>query len=260
MEITKKEKQKKGFWSLFEQSEIPLIVYLAVFVGVILTWTLRVYNPDLSLNLFSELLGAAFTLFVIDVLLVRSRTKRWKIVREHIDYLIARDVNRIRDGVANRAFSFDPNIESGLALEEQLIQIRDQRNSFLTHLEKQEQEEVISQINKKGLFSEEGYDYFQEKSEDIWNLLNMKYSEYMEPGLVSNLMELHTHLKDICGHIRQFQKADKFPEDRDYYYSIAIRGGGVSLKKILVILNDLKENGYSIAPSLSELEKKPLMN
>ncbi len=44
MEITKKEKQKKGFWSLFEQSEIPLIAYLAVFVGVVLTWTLRVYN------------------------------------------------------------------------------------------------------------------------------------------------------------------------------------------------------------------------
>jgi len=91
---------KKKVWSrLFGRSEIPLAVYAAILVTMALLWTFQSLHPDVTLGFFTELMGAAFTLFIIDTLLVRSKLKRWKIVQEHIDYLIARDVNRLRDGL-----------------------------------------------------------------------------------------------------------------------------------------------------------------
>lgn len=35
---------------------------------MVLIWGFRAVHPDLALNLFSELLGVAFTLFIIDTL------------------------------------------------------------------------------------------------------------------------------------------------------------------------------------------------
>ena len=238
----------------FRQSEVPIIVYIVVLAALATALALNAFHEDLALNLFSELLGAAFTIFIIDVLLVRSKAKRWKVVREYIDYLISRDVNRIRDGLATRAFRFDPDIKTGISHREQLAAIREERSSLLTALEGQSQEEIMAQIRNTGFFDHENYGYFHEKAEDIWNMLNMKYSEYLDPELVSELIDLHTHLKDICGHIRQHQKAERFPEDKEYYLGISLKGCAVSLKKVLRIVNKLKEHGYSIS---AELEEEP---
>ncbi|HEX8548793.1 MAG TPA: hypothetical protein VF691_17645 [Cytophagaceae bacterium] len=99
-------REEANIKSVSTKSETPSIVYIAIAVGIAVSLGLRFYDKDLSLNILSEIIGAAFTLFVIDVLLVRSKTKRWQIVQKHIDYLIGRTVNRIRDGVATRAFAF----------------------------------------------------------------------------------------------------------------------------------------------------------
>lgn len=252
--MKKEEKAKTKFYNLIRQSDIPLIVYVAVFLGIVISWSLKQYQPDLSLNLFSELLGAAFTLFVIDVLLVRSKSKRWQIVQEHINYLIARDVNRIRDGIATRAFSFDPQIKMGLSTQDQLIALSQQRADFFLGLASKNNEEIRNQISNNHFFSNENYSYFNEKAEEIWSILNMKYSEYMAPELVADLMRLHTNLKDICSHIRQYQKGDRFPDDKSYYHEVGNKGIALSLKQIIILLNDLKEKGYSLAARVTNQE------
>ncbi|KXS47186.1 MAG: hypothetical protein AWL62_2806, partial [Halanaerobium sp. T82-1] len=83
----KKTLREKLNSKLLEKSDIPVIVFLTVVFSLFFVWRMRKYSPDLSLNLFSELVGVAFTLFIIDTLLVRSKNKLWEIVHVDIDYL-----------------------------------------------------------------------------------------------------------------------------------------------------------------------------
>ena len=231
---------------LFRESDTPFIIYFTVLIALLLALSFRNYHQDLSLNLFSELIGAAFTLFVIDVLLVKTKTKRWRVVQKHIDYLIARTVNRLRDGLSTRAFTFTPLFTSGSAEEGRSQQIRMQREVFLNELATLSAKELDSKLNK-GVFSEENYAYFNEKAEDIWSLLNMKYSEYLAPQLVSLLIELHTNLKDVCSQLRIYKKAERFPAEEAYYHASGRKGTARHLKEIIRIVNQLKQEGYSEA-------------
>ncbi|EMR12124.1 hypothetical protein MPL1_12035 [Methylophaga lonarensis MPL] len=232
--------------TLLRESDIPLVVYLVVFTAMAVVWSLNTLMPDLALNLFSELLGAAFTLFIIDVLLVRSKTKRWRTVSEHIDYLIARDINRLRDGLSFRAFNFNPELDAQLHADEQHKQVRAQRADLLNEIEGLSVEAITARLNPTVLFTDSSFDYFNDKAVDIWNLLNMKYSEFLSPELVACLIELHTNLRDLCGHIRQYSKADRHTEDSDYYHAIGIRGAAHTLKKCVSQVNQLKQAGYSV--------------
>lgn len=250
--LTKKIGKKSGIAAVMSKSEIPMAVYAAVLVALLTIGLINIYNPDLSLNLFSELLGAAFTLFVIDVLLVRTKTKRWRIVSDNIDYLISRDINRIRDGLATRAFSFDPAIDFDKSREEQLETLRADRANFLNELEHEELGDISARLVNSEFFSDDNQDYFVEKADDIWNLLNMKYSEYLDPALVAELIELHTLLRDVCAHIRQYHKSNLFPGDGEYYRDISLKGAAVGIKKILGCLNRLKAGGYSISARMDE--------
>ncbi len=193
----------------------------------------------------------AFTLFIIDTLLVRSKTKRWKVVREHMDYLIARNINRLRDGVSVRALGFEPDIPAGLSPPQQLAAIRAQRAELLHAVETDDAEQLIPRLAEGSLFNDNTYAYLNEKAEDLWDILNMKYSEYMDPELVSSLMRLHTHLKDVCAHLRQYQKAQQFPADAAYYQQIGRLGASVSLREIVSITNALKRDGYSEPANLT---------
>jgi len=193
---------KKNWLRFLDQSEIPLVVYAAIFVTMGLLWIFQNLHPDVTLGFFTELLGAAFTLFIIDTLLVRSKMKRWKIVQEHVDYLIARDVNRLRDGLAVRAFGFDPDIME-MRSEDQLKAVSEQRALLLSAMETKSPDELVSSLSKTSLFTENTYSYLDERASALWDVFNMRYSEYMDPDLVSTLIRLHTHIKDLGGHIRQ---------------------------------------------------------
>lgn len=232
--------------TLLRESDIPLVVYLVVFTAMFVVWGLNSLMPDLALNLFSELVGAAFTLFIIDVLLVRSKTKRWRTVSQHIDYLIARDINRLRDGLSFRAFNFNPELDALLKADDQHKHVRAQRADLLNEIEGLSIELVTQRLNLAALFTENSFDYFNDKATDIWNLLNMKYSEFLSPELVACLIELHTNLKDLCGHIRQYAKAERHAEDGEYYHAIGIRGAAITLKKCVSRVNQLKRAGYSM--------------
>lgn len=235
--------------SLFK-TDIPLIVYGVVLLSMILLWRYRHLNEDLALDFFSELFGAAFTLFIIDVLLVREKRKRWKTVRSDLDYLIARNVNRMRDGLASRIFSFRPLIGLDKANDKGLAVIIEQRSALFDELATLSQSELMARINEKELYSEASYDYFNEKANDLWELINVPYADFFHPELVSYIVQLHINIKDLCGHIRQYLKGDNAGDDIAWFRSIGSQGASVSLSKIINILNTLKNEGYSEAASL----------
>jgi hypothetical protein len=241
---------KNGWLKFLDHSEIPLAVYAVIFVTMLLLWTFQHLHPDVLMGFFTELMGAAFTLFIIDTLLVRSKTKRWKYVQQHIDYLIARDVNRLRDGLAVRAFGFDPVI-TGDRSEDQVSVVREQRATLLLEMEARSPEEIVACLAKDSLFTANTYSYLQERAGALWDVFNMRYSEYMDPQLVSTLIRLHTHVNDLGGHLRQYARASVFPEDASYYHAIALQGASVSLWEILKMVNELKRQGYSMTASLA---------
>ena len=229
---------------LITQTETPLIIYLAVALAIFIAWSIRRFNEDLSQNLISELIGAAFIIFVVNLLLVRSKNKRWKVVNEKINYLIARNVNRLRDGTATRAFEFNP-ILSELSPGNQISdEIRFQREALFSSLLELKTTDFSSRISTT-LFTEENYQYFNEKAEDLWDLLNMKYSEYLEPDLITMLMDLHIQLKDLCAHIRVYRKSQLFPEDSKFYRNNGLNGASHNLRKIIELVTELKAEGYS---------------
>ena len=141
----KKTLREKLNSKLLEKSDIPVIVFLTVVFSLFFVWRMRKYSPDLSLNLFSELVGVAFTLFIIDTLLVRSKNKLWEIVHVDIDYLISRNINRLRDGIATRAFSFEADVDFSSQDHDQNAKILStKRAEFLNELENLSEEEVLS--------------------------------------------------------------------------------------------------------------------
>lgn len=234
---------------LIRRSDIPLLVYAALGLAILALGVLRHFNEDFAWDLLSELIGAIFTLFVIDTLLVRSKAKRWNIVREHIDYLIARSVHRLRDSIAIRAFQFTPDLPDTTDDTEKDQAVRQQRAELLLDILETSDEKLYGRLASDVVFTEESYRYFNEKAEDIWAILNMKYSEYLAPELVTSLIELHTGLKDVCAHIRHHNKPDRFAqeEDRGYYQDVGLRGLTISLRQVVETLNHLEDAGYSRA-------------
>lgn len=232
-------------------SDIPFVVYAVVFLTMLGLWRYEGHYEELALDFFVELAGAAFTLFIIDVLLVRSKTRRFKIVREELNYLIARNVNRIRDGVASRILQFNPEVETSIQGEAHVREVSRQRSEFLNLVQTSGTAEIISRIDETELFSDVGYEYFNEKAGEIWDILNLKYSDYFHPEMASQLISLNVNLRDLCGHIRQYQKSRRYPQQAETYRDIGRMGAAVSIVRIIVILNFLKDQGYSDTAALT---------
>jgi len=239
--------------SRFLQTDIPIIVYTVVFLTMFILWRYQEHT-DLAIDFFVELGGAAFTLFIIDVLLVRSKSKRWKVVRDELNYLIARNVNRIRDGISTRIFNFNPEIDPSLPEVQYMSELSKKRTDFLNELVTLDEDTIIEKMNEDELFTNPGFEYFNEKADEIWSILNMKYSDYFHPELASYLISLNLNLKDLCGHIRQYMKSKRFAGKSKTYQNIGRQGAAVSIVKIVALLNALKNEGYSETAALQLTE------
>ena len=239
--------------SRLQQTELPFIVYAVVFFTMFMLWRYSEYD-ELAMDFFVELGGAAFTLFIIDVLLVRSKAKRWKLVRDELNYVIARLVNRTRDGIATRIFNFNPKIDATLNHEEYALKLRELRSDFLQELVTLDDDKLIKAMNEAELFSDTSYNYFNEKADEIWNILNVKYSDYFHPELVTHLISLHLNLKDLCGSIRQFKKGTRFTDQGETFKNIGRKGAIITIRKIVELLNILKNEGFSEPAALSSHE------
>lgn len=243
------EEPEKNWLQFLDRTSVPIAVYGVIAITMVLLWIFQELHPDVTLGFFTELLGAAFTLFIIDTLLVRSKTKRWRVVQAHVDYLVAREINRLRDGLAMRVFGFDPVIDEGRS-EDQLEAVRSQRAALLTEMQTLPLEELAEAFATDKLFTASTEAYLDAKAGAIWDVLNMRYSEYMDPELVSSLMRLHTHLKDLSGHIRHYGRAASFVNDAEFYETVGLRGASVSVREVLCLVNELKQQGYSRPASL----------
>lgn len=235
----------------FLHGGLPIMIYVVLLGAMFLLWYFRHIDEEMTMNFFAELFGAAFTLFIIDVLLVKSKAKKWKTVELETKYMISRNVHRLRDGLSYRAFGFQPIIK-GDNIHEQQQNLQIERQNLYLKLDKLNEQEISEALKTNLLFTEESMNYFNEKAQDIWNIINFKHADFMHPELVNILLNLFLDLKDLSAHIKQSFKIKREPLNSKFYEETTLLGASICISKIIETLNKLKEEGFSEAASLNK--------
>ena len=228
------------------ETGIPLSVYITVLAAFILTGMIGVIFPDLSLNIIAEIIGAILTLFIIDRLILNDKRKKWLIVKDEIEYLLARIVNRLRQKIAEQIFFYKPDFKAKDQKEFEHL-IREDREKWLRTLSAMSDKELLRLINKK-IFTGDLNEYFEERAEELWKIMNMKYADYFPPAVVQNVIELVVTLRDLCSYVRIYQKTKTYKDEKKYYKRSGEEGVIFSIRKIINLLIELKRLGYSEVP------------
>ena len=143
---------------------------------------------------------------LLDKLINHSNKIKWKVVKDEIDYLISRNINRLRENILSRLFDFNPDVIDG-DLDADTIEkhIRQQREEKLEELYAAHPSLLLKFLDKK--FSDkENIIYFEERSSEIWQYLDMRHSEYLSPDVVHSLIDLYVNVKDLCAHMRIYNR------------------------------------------------------
>jgi len=147
-----------------------------------------------------------FTVVLIDKLINHSNRTKWKIVKDDIDYLISRNVFRLRENVLSRLFDFNPNvIDNDLDSDTLEKDLRYQRAEKLEELYRLTPQLMRQALDKK-FNDNENVVYFEERAAEMWQYLDMMHSEYLSPAVVHCLIDLYVNMKDLCSHMRIYTK------------------------------------------------------
>jgi len=164
-----------------------------------------------------------------------------------VEYTLGRTIHTLTDGLLKNLFSFVPDISEDS--EDPEITARKQKEELLEELLEMDPEDVLERMDDD--FLEEEYDdYFLEKAEDLWRILNTRYSEHFEPELVTQLMDLNLHLRDLHNSIRFYKRSRETGQEAasEYYEEKGSSRMVSSAKKTVECLLKLKEMGYSTPP------------
>ena len=247
MKILKKAKplREQLDKKLISQTDTPIIIFLILFIAIYATTFIKRYDEELSQNLLSELIGATFIILVVNILLVRSKNKRWRRVNGKVDYLISRFVYRLQDGLALRAFQFKMTPKEE---QKELVQWRIEREQFLDEILNMSAPDEWNALVKNEFYTVENLNYFEEKSHDLWEILNMKYAEFLNPQLIELLMDLHLEMNDLCAHLKAYLRSTKNDNTHALFADAAKKGVVLNIHNLLIMSKQLKDHGYSELP------------
>lgn len=221
------------------------LVYLTVFLFLILSFFVWIFSSDLWLNLFAEAIWTIFTVIVIDKLINHSKRTKRKIVKDEMDYLISRNINRLRENILSRIFDFNPDVENDkLDVDNLEKQIRNQREEKLEELYEIKPQLLLKSLAKQ-ISDKDNIIYFEERSFEIWQYLDMRHSEYLSPDVVHCLIDLYVNIKDLCAHMRIYNRWKLFLRKNKYYTEIATEWIIFNLRNVIGILIKLKKHWYS---------------
>ncbi len=222
----------------------PWILYAIIilaFSGAGLLWRI---HEGFSIDITIELLGAIFTIVIIDELLVKDKRKRWAVVKNEIEYILARNINVIRDDVLRTMFSFKPDIKNMGDLDSIEDNIREQKNREFQRILAMKDGEIMG-VLKEGYLKRKYDGYYEVEAEGLWRILNTRYSEHLEPEVVDELLKLHLHMRDLHNNIKLYNRGKE--ENRDYYIKKGTREIVYSTRSMIKSLIKLKSMGYSMS-------------
>ncbi len=221
----------------------PWALYVIIILAFIAAGTLWRTHEDFSTDITIELLGSVITILIIDQLLLKSERKRWNLVKNEVEYILARTINILRDEVLRNMFQFRPKIDPEKDLRYIDDTIREQKDTRFNELINMPKAEML-EILENG-FVKRYDDHFQEQAEGLWRIMNTKYSDHLEPEVVDELLKLHLYLNDLHNSIRMYKRGDDDVKRMKYYRQ---RGGNdmvQNTKKMIERLVSLKKMGYS---------------
>ena len=220
------------------------MVYLVLFLALIGSAYLITHGDGFFENIMIELIGAVFFIMIIDQLLLKSQRKRWRVVKNEIEYILSRTLNILRDDILANMFAYHPEFSiAGGDLETWEGAIRKQKTKLLEDILQMDADEMIGAIKQSYLLEE--YDnLFQEKAEDLWRILNAKYIEHLAPYEVKLFLALHLHLRDLHAGIKTFQKGYQESDKREYYRKKGQRSIVHNTRQIVGHLIELRSLGY----------------
>lgn len=174
---------------------IPPLVYVAVIIAFVLSSIVWLFSPEFSMNLLATDIGAILTVIIIDTLLLRDKRRRWKIVHEEMEYLIARTVYGLRTDILHICFSFTGEFvgDDEKEIETTIARQQDERLEEITNLDDNDLVEALSEHVLAGNLGE----YFKNKAEVLRKYLIMRYTDYLPPEVVKELIKLHTALEGL---------------------------------------------------------------
>ena len=222
----------------------PWMLYTIIVLAFVATGLLWRIHEDFSIDITIELLGAVITIVIIDELLVKSKRKRWNLVKNEVEYILARTINILRDDVLRNVFSFEPRV-SGIRDTEQIESlIREQKDARFQELLSMPSEELLT-ILERGYLSKSYDGYFHHQAEDLWRILNTRYSEHLEPEVVDELLKLDLHMRDMHNNILLYNRTGEDASTRDHYRRRAGREMVFNTRYMIRSLVTLKKMGYS---------------
>lgn len=225
----------------------PWMLYFIILLAVIAAGTLWRIHEGFSIDITIELLGAIITIIIIDELLLKSKRKRWNLVKNEVTYILGRSINIIRNDVLQELFFFSPKIEEHKQIDFQQRYIREQKDEQFNKLLSISSEKMLEML-ENGFLQRTYDDYFKEQAEDLWRIMNTRYSEYLEPDVVQELLKLHLHMRDLHNNIRFYLKGVEEKQHRKYYQDLGGRNIVFNTKNIIQQLINLKQMGYSQLP------------
>lgn len=223
------------------------ILILVTFIGAGMLYRI---HEDFGIDISIELLGALLTIFIIDSLLLRSKRKRWDVVQDEVEYILARTVNNIRDEILREIFAFKPEIPSCSEKNLKVIEdsIREQRDKRFKEILQMEDEEIFKIAEDN--FLKKGYhDQFSESAEELWRMINTRHSEHLDPEVVDDFLKLHLILRDLHSSIQLYKRQNKEKNDKDFYIRKGGEGVVYNIKECIKVLIRLKKRGYSAVPT-----------
>lgn len=222
----------------------PWMLYIIIVLAFVATGLLWRTHEDFSIDITIELLGAVITIVIIDELLVKSKRKRWNLVKNEVEYILARTINILRDDVLRNVFSFEPRV-SGVQDPERIESlIREQKDARFQELLSMPSEELLT-ILERGYLAKSYDGYFHHQAEDLWRILNTRYSEHLEPEVVDELLKLDLHMRDIHNNILLYNRTGEDASTRDHYRRRAGREMVFNTRNMIRSLVTLKKMGYS---------------
>lgn len=180
---------------------------LLIFILIVLPFWIQnqTIGSDLGDNLFAESWGLLFTVLILTMLFELRENIQWQAVKKKVYDRIGAEVYSIFKLVVH--FIDVSNLEE---LETLMASPKENlmKDFFFTELEALNNKDEI-QLDEKGrkILSEGRYAYTFEVRRKHFDEIETKYSKYLEPLLVTSLMEIQNNLQGINSDINELMNA-----------------------------------------------------
>jgi hypothetical protein len=200
---------------------------------------------DIGVNLFTDAIFSIFTIVFLSWLINYRENLSWKSVKVHVLKQISKHLYSIFNNFTNLCQCTHGD---GVGRDETREQFF--RRIFFIQLEELNEKVELNPTGQK--FLDKFISFFEKKEQHI-NLIEMKYSKFLDPKLVESLMVIQDNIQTLILNVRTRKNIKEMfgVSDEDYFKLISL----IIHRIVKEIYKITKFSGIEIYPE--ELTSKP---